>query len=1090
MFSDYFQGRTSYNDFQGELTHMILYFVYLAVGEFITTYIYVLGFIYMGEHCAQKIRTRYLAALLRQNIGFFDNLGSGEVTTRITADTNTIQDGISEKLGLTMNAAATFVAAFVIAFIKSWRLTLILISGVVAIVVAMGIGGSTMVAWTAASQAEYAAGGTVAEEVLSSVRNASAFNTQEKLARQYDSYLVRAERAARKVQAVMGSMLAVMMCIVNLLYGLAFWEGSRLLVKGDINLAHLITVSFAVVIGSFSLGNVAPNAKAFTSAAAAGYKIFATIERNSPMDPDSEDGIKPETLEGTIELRNIKHIYPSRPEVVVMDGINLLVPAGKQTAIVGASGSGKSTIVGLVERFYDPVGGEVLLDGRNLKDVNLHWLREQISLVQQEPVLFATTIYENIRYGLLGTVWETLEGEKEGDMIISAAKMANAHDFISALPDGYETRVGERGFLLSGGQKQRIAIARAVVSDPRILLLDEATSALDTKSEGVVQAALDKAAEGRTTIIIAHRLSTIKKADKIVVMQQGVIIEEGKHDELLDKQGAYFTLVEAQRIAHEQTDDVPEEAAEEVEGVEKEKAIQAMEKGEFIEDPDDLDPAKLVRTQTGKSQSSLALEKRKAEVEPKYSLWTLIKLTWSFNRKEWWLALIGFVFSAIAGGAQPTQSVFFAKSIAALSFPPARYGQLRSDIDFWSLMYLMLAFVCLISNAIHGWAFGYCQEAIIHRARLLAFRSMLRQEIGWFDREENTSGGLTSFLSTSVTEIAGLSGSTLGTILMVSTTLIASLALSLAIGWKLAVVCMSAIPVLILCGYLRFSMLSRFQKRSKAAYEGSAGFACEATAAIRTVASLTRERDVLNRYSVQLKNQEKASVRAVLQSSLLYALSQSLVFLCTALGFWWGGTLIAKRELSMFQFFVCFQAIIFGAQSAGTIFSFAPDMGKARHAAEQLKALFDRVPEIDPWSEDGERLESVEGYIEFRDVHFRYPTRPDQPVLRGLNLTVKPGQYVALVGASGCGKSTTIGLMERFYDPLSGGVFIDGKEVSKLHLNTYRSFLALVSQEPTLYQGTVRENILLGADHDHVPEEEIIQVCKDANIYDFVLSLP
>lgn len=200
--------------------------------------------------------------------------------------------------------------------------------------------------------------------------------------------------------------------------------------------------------------------------------------------------------------------------------------------------------------------------------------------------------------------------------------------------------------------------------------------------------------------------------------------------------------------------------------------------------------------------------------------------------------------------------------------------------------------------------------------------------------------------------------------------------------------------------------------------------------------------------------------------------------------------MIAKREYNMFQFFLCFSAVIFGAQSAGTIFSFAPDMGKAKQAAAELKALFDRKPEIDSWSEDGEKLSNVEGHIEFRDVHFRYPTRPEQPVLRGLNLTVKPGQYVALVGASGCGKSTTIQLLERFYDPLAGGVYMDGKEISSLNVNNYRSWIALVSQEPTLYQGTVKENILLGADRENVPQEAIEQACKDANIYDFIMSLP
>lgn len=868
--------------------------------------------------------------------------------------------------------------------------------------------------------------------------------------------------------------------------------------------SQVLTVLFAVMIGAFSLGNVAPNIKAFTSGTGAGAKIFAAIDRVSPIDPRTTEGLKPEHMEGTIELRNIKMIYPSRPEVVVMEGVNLVIPAGGQTALVGESGSGKSTIVGLVERFYDPVGGSILLDGQDVKDLNLRWLRQNIALVSQEPVLFATTIYENIRYGLLGTKNEGIEAEKEKVLIEDAAKMANAHDFITGLPEGYQTNVGERGFLLSGGQKQRIAISRAVVSDPKILLLDEATSALDTKSEGVVQAALDRAAQGRTTIVIAHRLSTIRNADNIVVMSKGKLIEQGKHDELLDRQGPYYNLVEAQRIAAEQKVDDSDTGDEDVEVA---KEMEAMLERSSSEQSTDLkrttsnhssalhrlqtkesQRGDLYRTQTGKSAASVELAKKSEEVEHQYSLGQLMKLVWSFNKDDWHIMLFGFICSVIAGGGNPVQAIFFAKAITALSLPD--FAELRSQINFWALMYLMLAFTQLLSNAGHGWAFGYCSERLIHRARDKAFRTMLRQDIAYFDQEKNNAGALTSFLSTSVTHLAGLSGQTLGTLLMVSTTLVAAMTISLAIGWKLALVCISCIPVLLGCGFLRFWMLARFQQRSKKAYDKSAGFAFEATSAIRTVASLAREDDVWEKYHMQLHNQTRLSLRSVAKSSTLYASSQSFIFLCIALGFWYGGTLIAKREYSMFQFFVVFSSIIFGSQSAGTIFSFAPDMGKAKNAAQQLQTLFDRVPAIDSWSEEGEALEHVEGHIEFRDVHFRYPTRPEQPVLRGLNLTVKPGQYIALVGASGCGKSTTIALLERFYDPVVGGVFVDGKDISSLRINDYRSHVALVSQEPTLYQGTIRENILLGADREDVPEEEIVKACQDANIYEFILSLP
>ncbi|TDZ65015.1 Leptomycin B resistance protein pmd1 [Colletotrichum trifolii] len=1090
-FNDFPPSPEAQSDFKSTMAGLVLYFVYLAIGVFIAQYVSTVGFIYTGEHISAKIREHYLESCMRQNIGFFDKLGAGEVTTRITADTNLIQDGISEKVGLTLAAIATFISAFVIGFIHYWKLTLILLSTVVALLLSMGGASSFIVKYSKQSIESYAHGGSLADEVISSIRNSVAFGTQDRLAKQYDEHLTKAEYFGYRVKATIGVMVGLMMTILYLNYGLAFWQGSKFLIEDGIPLSNILIIMMSIMIGAFNLGNVAPNVQAFTTAIAAAAKIYNTIDRVSPLDPSSDAGETLDHIEGTIRLENIKHIYPSRPEVTVMEDVSLTIPAGKTTALVGASGSGKSTIVGLVERFYDPVRGRVFLDGHDISTLNLRWLRQQMALVSQEPTLFGTTIYQNIRYGLIGTKHENASDEEQRQLIESAARMANAHDFITGLPEGYKTNVGERGFLLSGGQKQRIAIARAVVSDPKILLLDEATSALDTKSEGVVQAALEVASEGRTTITIAHRLSTIKDAHNIVVMSAGRIVEQGTHDELLEKEGAYYNLVSAQNIARVNEMDAEEEAAIDAEDDELvQKKSRVSEKG-FVADPEDNIAAKLHRTSTSKSLSSVALQNRKEDGQVKYSLWTLIKLIASFNKKEIHLMLIGLFFSIICGGGNPTQAVFFAKQIMTLSVPvtPENSHQMKKDSDFWSAMYLMLAGVQFIAFVIQGVVFAKCSERLIHRVRDQAFRTMLRQDVSFFDKDENTAGALTSFLSTETTHLAGLSGVTLGTLLMVTTTLVAALVLAIAIGWKLALVCTATIPILIGCGFFRFWMLAHFQRRSKTAYSNSASYASEAISAIRTVASLTRERDVIEQYQASLAVQQRASLISVLKSSLLFAASQSFMFLALALGFWYGGTLIADLEYNMFQFFVCFSAVIFGAQSAGSIFSFAPDMGKAHQAAHELKILFDRKPTIDSWSEEGAPLEAVDGTLEFRDVHFRYPTRPEQPVLRGLNLVIRPGQYVALVGASGCGKSTTIALLERFYDPLSGGVYVDGKEISTLNVNQYRSFIALVSQEPTLYQGTIKENILLGAATE-VTDQDIEDACREANIYDFIVSLP
>ncbi|KAF2725984.1 P-loop containing nucleoside triphosphate hydrolase protein [Polychaeton citri CBS 116435] len=1096
-FQDFGFGGNVSSNFADQVGNLTLYFVYLAIGEFVTIYIATVGFIYTGEHISGKIRKQYLRSVLRQNIGYFDKLGAGEITTRITADTNLIQDGISEKVGLALTHVSTFVSAYVICFVRYWKLTLVLTSSIVAIVLTMTFLGQIVVKYNRLALTSYAEGGTVAEEVLSSIRNAIAFGTQDKLARKYDAHLTLAENAGFRAKSIAGSMIGFLMLYNYLTYALALWLGSIYIVQGDSKLSAVLTIMLSIIVGAFALGQAAPYMQAFSTAVAAASKIFAAIDRPSPLDPESEEGDKPEAVEGAVELRHVKHIYPSRPDVVVMKDINISIPANKTTALVGASGSGKSTIVGLVERFYDPVGGEVLFDGRNVQDLNLRWLRQQVSLVSQEPTLFATTIYQNISHGLIGTAHEHSSTEVIRELIESAAKMANAHDFINLLPEGYQTNVGERGFLLSGGQKQRIAIARAIVCDPKILLLDEATSALDTKSEGVVQAALNQAAKGRTTIVIAHRLSTIKDADNIVVMSEGCIVEQGTHLDLVARKEAYWNLVEAQRIAQEterqretnvnlsDTESIYEKDRS-VRRVTSRGSLRSYQEGT----PDDSGPNDLellVVTPSGRG-----LRNKPQQNKPKYSLGTLIKLVASFNKEESQYMLLGLLGSAITGAGQPVSCVFIAKSIQVLAYPSSQYHEMRPQIDFWSWLYFMLACVQGIFYIVTAVAFAYCSERLVHKSRDRAFRAMLRQDVQFFDRDENTAGRLTTFLSTGPTQMAGISGVTLGTLLQVAFTLVINYIVSLAIGWKLALVCIATVPVVILCGYMRFFMLARFQARAKEAYEQSASFACEATGAIRTIASLTREQDVWQNYERQIAQQEARSLKSILRTSSLYAASQSLTFLCVGLGFWYGGTLIGAREYTLFQFFLCFYAVIFGSQSAGTFFSFAPDMSKARHAATEVKTLFDNKPEIDSRSTEGQVLPTLSGSIEFRNVHFRYPTRLEQPILRGLNLIVQPGQYVALVGASGCGKSTTISLIERFYDPLIGGVYVDGHDITTLHLKSYRNHLALVSQEPTLYQGTIRENILLGADRDpaDVPEEAIIRACREANIYNFILSLP
>lgn len=441
-------------------------------------------------------------------------------------------------------------------------------------------------------------------------------------------------------------------------------------------------------------------------------------------------------------------------------------------------------------------------------------------------------------------------------------------------------------------------------------------------------------------------------------------------------------------------------------------------------------------------------------------------------------------------GEHISQAVFFAECIVAISRPSLQYDKLRQEVNFWCLMFLMIAIVTFIAWIGQGLCFSYSTERLTYKARDRAFQSILRQNVGFFDQKKNSSGALTAVLVTSATDLTGLSGPIIGACLTFIVTLAAGIIMSIAIGWKLALVCTAIIPIVTGCGYVRLRMLALFDSKIRKTHEEAAMYASEIVTAIRPVASLTLEDYVLKEYSAILARHAAKSLRSILSASTLYAASQSLSFFCAALAFWYGSTLLDNHEYNLLQFYICFATLISGAQVAGAVFSYAPDMSKALHAGRDLKALFELVPEIDTWNDTaGQPISQSSGRIDFTNVSFRYPTRPERLVLDGVSFQVQPGQYVALVGSSGSGKSTIIQLLERFFDPNGGRICIDGQDISQLNVNSYRRLMSLVSQESTLYDGTIQENLLLGIDR-RVDDAELVQTCKEANIHAFITSLP
>ncbi|OAQ98250.1 hypothetical protein LLEC1_00776 [Akanthomyces lecanii] len=1070
---------------ESAISDKVLLTVYIAIANFILLYVATGAWTVFGERLVRRLRYAYLQSLLRQEVAFFETCPAGEVAARLDGDLSTIQAGVSEKVGIVIQSVSYFCTAYVVGFTLDAPLTGMLASVVPAFLLMALFGGRFTKKYTGQVNATMAPAIALASESIANMKLIKAFRASGRIQRIFESQLVATRRPA------VGKLLTAAIQ-VGLLYFIAFSSNALAISQGGrqvadtietghgVTLGAVYTVMMSLIDASYIISQIAPFATIFASASGAADKILDTVHRKPQIDSSkAADGQVLSKIEGEVEFRNVDFSYPSRPEAKVHDKFNLVIPAGKMTGIVGGSGCGKSTIAALIQRFYDPEQGQVLIDGHDVRELQLRALRSHMGYVEQEVVLFDRSIMENIAHGLIGSsepeheplqrlvvngdVAELANRILEGgdldtlvahspqlrellSMIRVAATRAGLDNFVVELDHGLATNVGAGGGRLSGGQKQRVALARALILMPSILILDEATAALDSSTEAQIMDSIHNLPGERTIICVAHRLSTVKRADNIVVLGPGgVILDSGNYSTLINSGGTFASMVQSQAMTA--TDEDERRSSDAIESAQSEKTL---EKLPLVSEggPDKKAADKTVDTELTSTE-----EKQVAKPEANMSTISIflgiMKIEGVRHRVA---AFVGLCASIVVGGAHAGEAVIFGNAVENLSYCRAP-GKVRDGAALFGLLFFVLAIAEFIANSLSAASFGYVSDRLI------------------------------------------------------------------------SLVLTACVPLIFMSGFLRIRLQARFAARHAKAFRDSVSTATESVTQIKTVSAFSLQEEVLHTFQRSLRGPYKATLQSIAFGNLWLAGAFSIGSLVKALAFWWGGRLIARGEISQTAFFISMVALLSAAQTSGQLFSLSPDVTKAVVAARRVFALIcpdgkvDRLkaqplqPQVDseksltPHSGPSGPREGVA--VSLENVCFSYPKSPDNLIVRDLSLDIPAGSFTAFVGTSGAGKSTILSLIGGLYKSTRGKVSLDGFDIGRRHEGAADEDpmqydgeddqeplpiwddMALVPQNPTLFSGTLTFNINIGSRNgqDATPAE-IERAARMANIHDVVDDLP
>ena len=1054
---------------------LIYYFVILGIFTFIMNFFMLFMWGYSALRQMNSFKKNYFELILSQEQSWFDENNAYEFSSKIQSQIEQIELGIGDRFGQIILMIAEILSGFLVGFMTSWKLTLIICSSFPIIIISVLISDYFSAKLVVKSKLLNEKAGGISEELLYNIKTVTSFCN-------FDYELNRYSQLIDEVNKYDQKRILIEAIAYGLLYVASFSSISiciliarTLIIDKEINYSNgkpynggdVVTVLMSVLNVIYSISGLGPNIQIIHKSCIASSDYFVLLSKKKTQQK-SNTGYIPakDKFQGKIEFKNVKFTYPhDKSQKMVLNDLNITIEHGKKIAIVGESGCGKSTTINLIERFYDVISGEILIDDINIKKYDINYLRDLIGYVQQEPVLFNCSIKDNI---IFGRERKLVKLGDINEMVKEACDDAYIRQFIEKNNDKYEYKVGISGNNLSVGQKQRIAIARAILMKPKILILDEATSSLDNKSEKKVLKALDNICKKNiTTIVISHKLSTIKNSDLIYAMKEGKIIEKGTHKELLEMNGYYAGLIRDQLAA----DEIRQLNEKNISlNISMSFSYDCFDDENDIDDEDDA--IKVDEPLINEEKNKIKIEKKK--------IWNFI----SDHKPD---IVIGTIGGLIYGGLSPFVGLMLGNTVNSLSSVDPE--KIKQEGFKYSMIFIGIAFLGGFSIFLKMWKLQCLGSIISLKIKKKIFEKYLELNMGFFDINSNSPGALTTKLAIDSSQIDSLILDLIGGTLTVISTLLISFIIGIIYDWKITIILFLFVP-LIIYGIIKKDDYKDNGRESNKIMKIEAGsIISECVVNTKTIFSFNFQKKALQIFENILNTEKKHYLKNSMMQGFWIGLGLSAYNFAFGVVYKCGFIFLRNRTITFDNLMCCITNIINSCDGLSDILRNMGDSNKAKLAYKSIFDTLDIKSDLTPFQRYNNSkisANNLKGRIEFKNVFFSYPTKPNNLIFKDLSFKIDPGQNIGMVGLSGSGKSTIINLIERFYDVNSGEILIDGINIKEYNLYELRKKIGLVSQEPVIFKRNIYENILYGKLDSN--EEDILDMAKKANIETFLID--